>query len=221
VGVERRAERGLLTGLAYSNQKVQRLRRLLGRRSARREEGALVVEGELLAAEAVAGGYELEAVFLAAGAAVPTGVLRSAPSFELAEGVLERVASTQSPQPLLAVVRYTPADRAVLVSADFVLVAAGLSEPGNLGTVLRVAEAAGAGAVVLAPDTVDVTNPKVVRASAGALFHVPVVDQVELGELRAAGLRAIGTSSRRGASYTEGDFTRRLAIVAGNGAHGL
>lgn len=180
-----------------------------------------MVEGELLAAEATAGGYEVEAVFLAAGATPPTGPLAAVPSFELAEGVLERIASTQSPQPLLAVVRYTPAEPVMLSGSGFVVVAAGLSEPGNLGTMLRVAEAAGADAVVLAPDTVDATNPKVVRASAGALFHVPVVDQVELGELRAAGLRVIGTSPRRGASYTGVDFSGRLAVVVGNEAHGL
>jgi len=193
----------------------------LGRRSARREEGALVVEGELLAAEALAGGCAIEALFLASGASAPTGPLGAVPSFELAPGVLERVASTQSPQPLLAVVRYASADRALLARAGFVVVAAGLSEPGNLGTMLRVAEAAGADAVVVAPDTVDVSNPKVVRASAGALFHVPVVDQVELGELRAAGLRVIGTSPRQGASYTDVDLTGRLAVVVGSEAHGL
>ena len=135
--------------------------------------------------------------------------------------MLERVATTQTPQPLLAVVRYRPAAAEVLRGAGFVLVAAGLSDPGNLGTVLRTAEAAGADAVVLTPDTVDVTNPKVVRASAGALFQVPVVDPLELAELRGFGLRAIGTSSRRGDAYTDVDLTGRVAIVVGNEAHGL
>jgi RNA methyltransferase, TrmH family len=135
--------------------------------------------------------------------------------------VLERVATTQTPQPLLAVVRYRPAASEVLAGASFVVVVAGLADPGNLGTMLRTAEAAGADAVVLTPDTVDVTNPKVVRASAGAVFEVPVVDSLELGELRGSGLRTVGTSSRHGTTYTEVDFTERVAIVVGNEAHGL
>jgi TrmH family RNA methyltransferase len=155
------------------------------------------------------------------GSSPPTGVLAAAPCVTLAAGVLERVATTERPQPFLAVVRYEGARPEVLTSAGFVVVAVGLSDPGNLGTVLRTAEAAGADAVVLTPDTVDATNPKVVRSSAGALFLVPVVDHVELGEVRAAGLRVLGTSARSGTPYTEADLTGRLAVAVGNEARGL
>ena len=82
-------------------------------------------------------------------------------------------------------------------------------------------EAAGADAVALTPDTVDVTNPKVVRAAAGALFLLPVVDQVELGEVRSLGLRLLGTTARGGTPYTQADLTGRVAVVVGNEAHGL
>ncbi len=122
---------------------------------------------------------------------------------------------------MLAVVRFEPAGVEVLAQAGFVVVAAGVADPGNLGTILRTAEAAGADAVVLTPDTVDVTNPKVVRASAGALFHVPVVDQVELGEVRVHGLRLLGTAAGGATSYAEADLTGRIAIAVGNEAHGL
>ena len=155
------------------------------------------------------------------GAPPPGGVLAGAPCAALAAGVLERVATTETPQPLLAVVRYRSAGAEVLAGAGFVVVAVGLSDPGNLGTILRTAEAAGADAVVLTPDTVDATNPKVVRASAGALFLLPVVDHVELGELRAAGLRVLGTSAASGTAYTDADLTGRLALAVGNEARGL
>jgi RNA methyltransferase, TrmH family len=193
----------------------------LGRRSARREEGALVVEGAQLARVAFEAGWPIEAVFRPAGAEPLTGPLAQAPVLELGPGVLERVATTQTPQPLLAVVRYRPAALDVLEEAGFVVVAAGLADPGNLGTLLRTADAAGADAVVLTPDTVDVTNPKVLRASAGAVFEIPVVDALELGELRGVGLRTVGTSSRHGTPYTEVDLIDRIAIVVGNEAHGL
>ena len=153
-------------------------------------------------------GHELEAIYVPEGAPPPGGVLAGAPCAALAAGVLERVATTESPQPLLA-------------GAGFVVVAVGLSDPGNLGTIRRTAEAAGADAVVLTPDTVDATNPKVVRASAGALFLLPVVDHVELGELRAAGLRVLGTSAASGTAYTDADLTGRLALAVGNEARGL
>ena len=210
-----------MSGLAFTNPKVQRLRRLLGRRSARREEAALVVEGRAMAELAAEAGHTVEAVFVPAGAEPPGGALAGAPCHALAPGVLERVATTETPQPLLAVVRYRPAATDVLADAGFVVVAAGLSDPGNLGTILRTAEAAGADAVATTPDTVDVTNPKVVRAAAGAVFLLPIVDQVELGEVRSLGLRLLGTAAGGGTPYTSADLTGRVAVVVGNEAHGL
>ena len=104
------------------------------------------------------------------------GRLRASPVLVLAAGVLERVATTVTPQPVLAVARVRRrAARRRWPAAPFVVVAAGLADPGNLGTILRVAEAAGAAGVVLTAGTVDPFSPKVVRASAGALFHLPVV----------------------------------------------
>lgn len=201
--------------LTYKNPKVHELRRLLGRRSSRSEAGAFVVEGAVLIGEAVAAGWTIDAEFVAPGAEAVT----SAPRFDLAEGVLERVASTERPQPNMAVVRM-PSSDATLGEADFVVVADRLSDPGNLGTILRSAEAAGVDAVVLTPGSVDPFNPKVVRASAGALFHVPVV-VAGLDDVRAAGVRLIGSSSHLGRRHTDVDWSGRLAIVLGNEAHGL
>lgn len=147
-------------------------------------------------------------------AAVSTGEV-----FELAQGVLERVASTESPQPNIAVVRI-PERGATLDEANFVLVADALNDPGNLGTILRSSEAAGVDVVVLTTGSVDAFNPKVVRASAGALFHVPVV-VASLEEVRAAGLRVVGTSSHRGDRHTAADWSGRVAIALGSEAHGL
>ena len=140
-------------------------------------------------------------------------------TFVLAAGVIERVASTDSPQPILAVVRI-PAAVVDLATAGLVLVADRIADPGNLGTILRSAEAAGVDAVALTAGSVDPFNPKVVRASAGALFRVPVLD-ASLASVHAAGLRIIGTSSHRGSAHTDSDLTGRIAIVVGNEARGL
>jgi TrmH family RNA methyltransferase len=168
----------------------------------------------VLIAEAVAAGWVLEAEFVAPGAEP----VSAAPMFELADGVLERVASTEHPQPNLAVVGI-PVARA-LSSRGFVVVVDQINDPGNLGTILRSAEAAGVDAVVLTPGSVDPFNPKVVRASAGALFHVPVV-AATVDDLRSAGFRIVGTSSHQGDRHTEADWSGDVALVMGNEAHGL
>ena len=170
----------------------------------------------MLIAEAIAAGWSVEAEFAAPGSA---GV-SDAPLFELAEGVLERVASTEHPQPNLAVVAMPDLGNAALTRAGLALVADSISDPGNLGTMLRSSEAAGVDAVVLTPGSVDVFNPKVVRASAGAVFHVPV-SIATLEHVRAAGLRLVGSSSHQGAPHTGADWSGRVAIVVGNEAHGL
>lgn len=169
----------------------------------------------MLIAEAAAAGWDVEAEFVAPGAEpVTTGTVH-----RLADGVIERVASTETPQGSLAIVRM-PTAPADLAGASLAVVLDRVSDPGNAGTLLRSAEAAGAGAVVLTPGTVDVFNPKVVRASAGALFHVPVTSAT-LDDVRAAGLRLIGTSSHRGTPSDRFDWSRPVAVVLGNEAHGL
>jgi len=134
---------------------------------------------------------------------------------------MERIASTESPQPVLAVVRIPSTSIADLSGASLVVVGDRIADPGNLGTILRSAEAAGVDGIVLITGSVDPFNPKVVRASAGALFHVPVVADVALHELQALGLPLVGTSSHRGASYTDADLARPFALVMGSEAHGV
>ena len=169
-------------------------------------------------AEAVAAGWVVEAQYVAPGVA-PVATA-GGPVRELAAGVAERITATESPPGLFAIVRTRPAPADALGAAGFVVVADRLADPGNLGTILRSAEAAGVDAVALAPGTVDPLNPKVVRASAGSLFHVPVV-AAGLEDVREAGLRLLGTSSHHGTSHLDVDWTGRVAIVLGSEAHGL
>jgi TrmH family RNA methyltransferase len=171
----------------------------------------------VLVAEAVAAGWEVEVQYVAPGVAPVDG---AGPVRELAPGVAERITSTETPPGLFAVVRQRPGSPAVLADAGLVVVADRVGDPGNLGTILRSAEAAGVEAVVLTPGTVDPLNPKVVRASAGSLFHVRVVT-AELADARAAGLRLLGTSSHHGTAHVDVDWTGRIAIVLGSEAHGL
>jgi len=177
-----------------------------------------VIEGPLLVGEALSAGWPIEAQFVAPGVTPVRGA--DGTVHELARGVAERVADTETTTGLFAVVAIPTPDPAVLERAGLVVVADRVSDPGNLGTILRSAEAAGADAMVVTSGTVDVYNPKVVRASAGAVFHLPVVS-AGLGEVRQSGLRVIGTSSHRGTPHTAADWTGRVAIVAGGEAGGL
>ena len=106
-----------------------------------------------------------------------------------------------------------------------VVVCVDVRDPGNAGTLIRTADAAGAGGVVCCEGTVDPYNPKTVRASAGSVFHLPIVAGGEavtaIGTLRRSGLRALGTVVRDGVDYADVDLTDRVALLFGNEASGL
>lgn len=188
-----------------------------------------MLEGAKLIGEALAAGAPLEAVFVAPGGDDDPVVDRARAAgvrvSRLAPGVLERVAGTVTPQPLLAVAPWCDVPLEAALDATFVVVCADLRDPGNAGTVLRSAEGAGAGAVVLCDGSVEAFNPKTVRASAGALFHVPVVQggapEEVLDRLGEAGLRRLGAAATGGTPHTGTDLTAPVALVLGNEASGL
>jgi TrmH family RNA methyltransferase len=144
---------------------------------------------------------------------------------DLMAGVLERVADTVTPQPIAAIVAAIDVQLETLQTAEFVVVCVDMRDPGNLGTVLRVAEASGAGGVICCEGSVDAYSPKTVRASAGSLFHVPVVAGGEplevLDRMGRWGVHRLGTDARGGAPYDSVDLTGPTALVLGNEAHGL
>jgi TrmH family RNA methyltransferase len=213
---------------------VQRLRRLSGRRRARATDGAFIVEGAKVLGEAQRAGAAIEAVYLDPATAGPVERAVAARCseagvrvFDLAPGVLARVTDTVSPQPILAVVAAVDVTMAVVAARrpDLVVVCCDVRDPGNAGTVVRCAEAAGAGAVIGCAGTVDLFNPKTVRASAGAVFHVPVVNGGDAADVLDAvggwGLRRLGTVAVGGTDYVGADLAGRVALVLGNEANGL
>jgi RNA methyltransferase, TrmH family len=216
------------SALSKNHQRIRRLRRLSGRRSARDAERVFVLEGAKVLSEALLAGASVEAVFAAPGADVP--VLQEAGDagiriFDLGPGVMESVADTTTPQDVIAIAPYVDVGIEAARTADLVVVLVDVRDPGNAGTVLRTAEAAGAGAVVCCDGSVDVYNPKTVRASAGAVFQVPVVaggDPLEvLDAMGGWGLQRLGTTAHTGIDYLDADLRRPTALVLGNEAHGL
>jgi TrmH family RNA methyltransferase len=194
-----------------------------------------VVEGPHAVGAALDRGVQFETVFFGPRAerAFPALTARVAATgaavAQLKEGVLEKVGTTRTPQPVLAIAPMPDPAPDVLAADGLVVVAMSVSDPGNLGTLVRSAEASGAAAIVLGPGSVDAYNPKVVRASAGAIFGIPLVDAesegwsaVEaldaLGEL---GRQRLGATAGEGVAHTAVDFSRPTAIVLGNEAHGI
>jgi TrmH family RNA methyltransferase len=197
-----------------------------------------VVEGVNVLEAALDGEADIEALFAApeAEAECPALLDRAARRgiliHRLAPGVLERVAGTVTPQPVLAVARRRPPALADVAAGggrggepSLLVVGVDVRDPGNGGTLIRSAESAGAQGVIFCHGSVDVTNPKTVRASAGALFHVPVVEgcdpQEVLGVLGDLGLMRIAAVAHDGQRPDRVNLCGPLALVFGNEAAGL
>ena len=201
----------------------------MARRNVRDAEQVFVVEGATLLGEALSASAAVECVFVAPGGEGTPEVARAADAgariHALAPGVMERVADTVTPQPVAALVGMRTSTLAELARDRPVVVCVDVRDPGNLGTVLRSAEAAGAAGVVCCDGTVDVFNPKSVRASAGAVFHVPIVvggDPMSvLATLGEDGFKRLGTVVDGGTPYEEMDLDGAVAFVLGNEAAGL
>ena len=131
--------------------------RSLAQKKFRDESGLFVVEGEKMVSEALASGFEVVSVYR---------------RDEIGEEAMARLSMLSSPSPVLAVVRQ-PAPAAFQPSKGLFLALDGIRDPGNLGTILRVADWFGIDGVVASPDTVELYNPKVVQATMGAIFRVP------------------------------------------------
>lgn len=183
-----------------------------------------MVQGETLVLEAIGLGLVRE-VYTREGHVAPGAIASGDWSLhELDARTFDGVNDTVSPQGLIAVCSRPRSDEVAGSPDAWVVVADGLQDPGNLGTIVRSAEAAGSRAVMVTPGTADPWSPKCVRASAGAVLHVPIFDVGGLGDVRDRGFVVIGTTSHLGPGVEdiwEADLSGRLAIVVGNESRGV
>jgi TrmH family RNA methyltransferase len=191
-----------------------------------------VIDGPVLLREALRAGVAVEAVFATADAdadAVAAAGAAGAEVHHLTHDVLARAVDTVTPNGVAAIARRVEVavDAAVTAAAagPLALVLVDVADPGNAGTLLRAAEAAGASAVLFCGSSVDPSNAKCVRASAGALFHVPVatggdVERV-LEDLGRRGVARVASVVDGGIPYDRADLTGPVAVVLGSEAHGL
>lgn len=150
------------------------------------------------------------------------------PSEILSDSVFRAVSDTQTPQGILAAVRQRERTLDEILSGGqppLLLVLEKLQDPGNLGTILRTGEGAGVTGVVMSGDTVDIYNPKVIRATMGSIYRVPFCTVSDLkgtvDELKARGIACYAAALEQSLDYTEPDYRGPSAFLIGNEGNGL
>lgn len=189
-----------------------------------------VLEGPDLIDAALEAGAEFEAIYCDRRAATSlTSTLDRAERagvrvFQLEDGVIEKIADAQSPQPVLAAVRMPLHELSTLGENGLILVLHDVRDPGNVGTIIRSADAAGVSAVVLTGQSVDPYNPKTLRATAGSIFHVAVVVatlDAAIEHFRNRGARVFATVVGGGKDYRRAELNLPSVVMIGNEAAGL
>jgi TrmH family RNA methyltransferase len=222
-----------------------RLRRIEGRHNAQVKElrqafargeltsdGYCAIEGFRILDEAVRSGLRFRTVFFSESASVRAEKLLSqlgaqVETLLLPDKLFGSAVPSDAPQGVAALVRwkeFSLEDVLAKSEAGPVLAIAGVQDPGNLGTILRSAEAFGAGGVLLGEGTVSPFNPKVVRASAGSVFRLPVARTKlsdAIGLMKQHGLRMVATASHKGAPLDRAKLSGPLAIFIGSEGAGL
>jgi len=198
---------------------------LLEKRKVREKEGKFVVEGERLIKEA-----QDQIRFLIYCERLPIvnwAERQNIPVYKVSRKIFELLTSVETPQGVLAVVLKPEYHlRDVFKTRDPLLVyCAEIQDPGNLGAIIRSADAVGAAGVLLSKGTVDLYNQKVIRSTMGSLFHLPVVEAGRVEEgikvLKDRGIRLMATDPESKKDYWEADFKGPTAILVGNEGAGL
>lgn len=200
------------------------------------DDGHCAIEGVHILEEAIRSGLKIKAVFFAESARERANKLlpqitSHAETILLSDDIFRSAVLTETPQGVAALVkpRIFDLDDAVKGTparehAALVLGAAGLQDPGNLGTIIRSAEAFGATGVLATQGTVSVYNSKVIRGSAGSVFRLPVVKEKAseaIASLRNAGVKIAATSSHGGSPVEEVDLTGPICIFIGSEGAGV
>jgi len=236
-------------GLPSDSSPSHRLRRIEGRhnllvkqvrqafaRAELTEQGDCAIEGVHIVEEAIRSGLRFRAVLFRESARTVADRLlpqigSHGETLLLPDKLFDGTVASETPQGVAALVRlkeYALGDLLERLQLGPIVVVTGLQDPGNLGTILRSAEAFGSAGVVLGEGTVSRFNSKVIRASAGSVFRLPILTAKTAGgidevtaESRRAGLRLIGTSSHKGTPLDQAELTTPAAIHIGSEGSGL
>ena len=206
-----------------ANARVKQLRAAFAGQ-ARLASGLVAIEGEHLLEEALKSGQALKTVFVSERREVPDFVPGGVEVVLLANEVFQSCVETQTPQGVAALlVPPVSSVQEMLLGVPLILIAVGLQDPGNLGTLVRSAEAFGATGVMTTPGTVSAWNQKAIRASAGSVFRVPIVqaDAAAMEVLEQQGVRLLGSLKDGARPVEELSLIGPIAFLVGNEGAGL
>jgi len=212
------------------NPQVKRIIQLNQKAKLRREEGVFTAEGMKMFLEAPS--RLIEKVFISESAAendrVQGRIHAEALNSEIvSDQVFARMSDTRTPQGILTVVRNPEWKSEEVLDSKFPLlvVLEDLQDPGNAGTIIRTAEGAGADGIFMTRGSVDITNPKVIRATMGSIYRVPVIYTEDLQELlntfRKKRIQSFAAHLKGRCDYDEEDYTGGTAFLIGNEGNGL
>jgi RNA methyltransferase, TrmH family len=212
------------------NARLKELRKALNA-PLRGASGLVGIEGPHLVEEVLRAGLRVVAIFVAHGSEKLLDELHAPPQTEilrLPKKLLDSALTTETPQPIAALVEPPKWSwEKILVRNQknpLIVVLASVQDPGNLGTIIRTAEAFGATGIVCLPGTVSAWNPKAVRASAGSVFRVPLLAASErkcLEQLREQGVRILASTARAAQPTDLVDMAGPVALVIGNEGNGV
>src|SRR6185369_4653362 len=193
-------------------------------------DGHCAIEGVRVIEEAIRSGLRFRAVFFSEGSVnraerLLPQISNSAEALELPDDIFASAVATESSQGVAALVRWPefPLERVLQQEKPLLLGTLGLQDPGNLGTIIRSAEAFGASAVLLGEKTVSEFNAKVIRASAGSSFRLPTphITLTSVQELKKNNVRILATSSHKGDPIDTADMSGAVAILVGSEGAGV
>ncbi len=208
------------------NPKVKRWAELQSKKG-REKYGAYMIEGVRLVEEAIASNAPIEALIWQADKTFH--FLQSMPvhieQWQVSEAIIHKLSTTEQSQGVLAVVKIAdPRWATEKLTGNRFLLVDGVQDPGNLGTIIRSADAAGVDAVFLGQGTVDLYNPKTVRSTMGSLFHLPIYTRplVEvIALLQKQGVKIIASSLDTDSNYDQLTYPDKVAIIVGNEGNGI
>ncbi len=211
------------------NKTIQWIRRLQTQKKEREASKSYVIEGVRLAESVFDAGEPLQLIVFAMPATdrIQAFLQRTAAAgieqIEVSDSVMRSSSDTETPQGVLAVVNMNPLP--LPATADFILILDAIHDPGNLGTMIRTAKAAGVDALLLAPGCADPSSPKVIRSAMGAHCGSPII-QMDWGQIRQfcgknPELRIFTAEMEGGKSLWQHNLTSQVALIIGSEAQGI
>jgi TrmH family RNA methyltransferase len=216
--------------ISLQNPRVKQWTHLL-ERNGRNKYNQYLIEGRHLVEEAIVAHAPIDTIVYRLSDLEPQDLIERTRHMPItwlgaSDAVFAKCTDTYTPQPLFAIVNKSPQQdmEQLFVSSSLVVVVDGIQDPGNLGTIIRSADAVGASAVVLGPGTVDVYNPKTLRSTMGSIFHVPIIEcelEMLLNRALKKDIQLVATSLKSATSCYSLNYCMPTWFIVGNESRGV